>query len=225
MNNLFRKTIVALGLIGASASALADGNVENGKAMAEAECSACHSADGNSASPMFPKIAGLGEKYILKQLRDIQNAEEGGDPKKSKRVVNEMAGLLKNKSDQDLQDLAAYFGVQTMQLSGAQEIQVQVNSGEKVDGLKLGAKVYRSGNLENGVPACSGCHSPRGLGNAPASYPRLSGQYPDYIVKQLKAFRSGDRTNDGDTKVMRMVASKLSDAEITAVANFIAGLH
>lgn len=225
MNNLIRKTIVALGLIGVSAGSLADGNIENGKTMAQAECSACHAADGNSPSPMFPKIAGLGEKYLLKQLRDIQNAEEGGDPKKSKRVVNEMAGLLKNKSDQDLQDLAAYFASQTMQLSGAQEIQVQVNSGAKVDGLKLGARVYRAGDVENGVPACSGCHSPRGMGNEPAAYPRLSGQYADYITKQLKAFRAGDRTNDGDTQVMRMVASKLSDAEITAVANFIAGLH
>ncbi|MFT5084575.1 MAG: cytochrome c553, partial [Lentisphaeria bacterium] len=123
------------------------------------------------------------------------------------------------------QDLAAYYASQSMQITGAKEIQVQVNSGAKVDGLALGARVYRSGDLDNGVAACAGCHSPRGLGNAPASFPRLSGQYAEYIEKQLRAFRAGDRTNDGDAMIMREVTAKLSDAEIIAVSNFIAGLN
>ena len=76
-----------------------------------------------------------------------------------------------------------------------------------------------------GVPACSGCHSPTGLGNGPAGYPRLGGQHAAYIEKQLKNFRAGERANDGEAKVMRQVAQQLSDAEISAVANYIAGLH
>lgn len=222
MNNLIRKTVLALGFIGVSTGVSAGGDVDKGKTIAEAECSACHANDGNSPSPMFPKIAGLGEKYLYKQLVDIKNA--GNEDAKTARAVNEMAGLLDNKSDQDLKDLAAYYASQTMQLSGAKEMQVQTNAGTKVDALALGARIYRAGNLDTAVPACSGCHSPRGQGNAPAGYPRLSGQYADYIEKQLKAFRAGDRTNDEES-VMRGVAKHMSDAEIKAVSNFIAGLN
>lgn len=225
MKNLVCKSFLAMGLLSTSLGVFAAGNVDNGEKIANAECVACHGQAGNSSTPAFPKLAGLGDKYLLKQLRDIKNASASGDAKKPKRQVNEMAGLLDAKTDQDLEDLAAYYAAQSMQLSGAKDIKVQVNSGAKVDGLKLGAKVYRAGNLKLGTPACTGCHSPRGLGNAPAAYPRLSGQYADYIEKQLKAFRAGDRTNDGDTQVMREVAANMSDAEIKAVANFISGLN
>lgn len=225
MKNLVCKSFLAMGLLSTSFGVFAAGDVDNGEKIANAECVACHGQGGNSSTPAFPKIAGLGDKYLLKQLLDIKNASANGDPKKPKRQVNEMAGLLDNKTDKDLEDIAAYYAAQSMQLSGAQDVQVQVNSGAKVDGLKLGARVYRAGNLETGVPACTGCHSPTGMGNAPAIFPRLSGQHADYIEKQLKAFRAGDRTNDGETQVMREVAAKMSDAEIKAVANFISGLN
>lgn len=225
MKNLVCKSFLALGMFALSLSALAEGNIDNGETIAKAECAACHGADGNSAAPMFPKIAGLGERYLLKQLRDIKNATDSGDAKKAKRVVPEMVGLLDDKSEQELQDLAAYYAAQPMQLTGAKELKVQVNSGAQVDALKLGARIYRAGNLETGVPACSGCHSPRGLGNAPAGYPRLSGQFAEYVEKQLRDFRAGNRTNDGDSMVMREAAQYMSDAEIKAVANFIAGLN
>lgn len=225
MKNLVCKSFLALGMFALSFSTMAEGNIDNGEAIAKAECTACHGADGNSAAPMFPKIAGLGERYLLKQLRDIKNATDSGDAKKSKRAVPEMVGLLDDKSEQELQDLAAYYAAQPMQLTGAKELKVQVNSGAQVDALKLGARVYRAGNLETGVPACTGCHSPRGLGNAPAGYPRLSGQFAEYVEKQLRDFRAGNRTNDGDSMVMREAAQHMSDAEIKAVANFIAGLN
>lgn len=225
MRNLVCRSFLSLGLVGLSFTAFAGGDVKNGETIAGAECVACHGESGNSATSMFPKLAGLGEKYLYKQLLDIKNSGKDSNPKKSSRNIAEMTGLLDNKTDQHLQDLAAYYATQDIQLSGAKEIKVQVNSGEKVDGLKLGAQVYRAGNLDTGVPACSGCHSPRGLGNAPAGYPRLSGQYAKYVEKQLKAFRAGNRTNDGDTMVMREVAAKMTDAEIIAVANFVAGLN
>jgi len=219
MNNQFRSTLMTLGLLGTalaiSSSVNAAGDAAKGEALV-ASCAACHGADGNSAMANFPKIAGLGEKYLLKQLQDIKTGA---------RAVPEMAGQLDASSEQNLADMAAFFAAKTTQLSGSKEQQVQLNSGLKTDGLKLGSKLYRGGNMESGVPACSGCHSPTGQGNAPAGYPRLSGQHADYVAKQLRDFRAGNRTNDGDAQVMRGVAQYMSDAEIDAVANFIAGLN
>ncbi|MCD9460919.1 cytochrome c4 [Marinibactrum halimedae] len=205
--------VAATPLLAGQASAA--GNPEAGKDKV-AVCAGCHGADGNSPAPIYPKLAGLGEKYIHKQLVDVQSGA---------RVIPEMTGLLNNLSDQDLQDIAAFFASQSMQLTGSKELNVLVNSGAQVDALALGKRVYRGGNKETNVPACMGCHSPTGIGNAPAGYPRLGGQYAEYIEKQLLAFRGGERTNDGDRSTMRGVAKNLSDAEITAVANYIAGLN
>jgi len=211
-------TLLASTVFAASASAPAEvkkGNVAAGEAQA-AICAGCHGADGNSPAPSFPKIAGLGEKYLTEQLKLIQTND---------RAIVEMTGLLDGKSEQDLKDLAAFFNSKTMQLSGAQPLEVKVNAGIKVDGLKLGARVFRAGNLETGVPACTGCHSPKGLGNDPAGYPRLSGQYSEYIAKQLRAYRAGDRTAGANSQIMRQVAEQMSDAEIDSVANYISGLN
>ncbi|HSC69473.1 MAG TPA: c-type cytochrome, partial [Cellvibrio sp.] len=171
---------------------------------------------------------GLGERYLLKQLTDIQAWDLEKDAAKKAvtgREVPEMTGLLAAMSKQDLADIAAHFAGQTTQLSGSKKIEVQINSGIKVDGLELGERIYRAGNPASGVPACTGCHAPDGKGNVPAGFPRLSGQHPEYVEKQLRAFRAGDRTNDGDQAIMRSVTDKLSDAEIVALANYIAGLN
>ena len=172
-------------------------------------CSACHGADGNSAVPTFPKLAGQGEKYLLKQMQDIRDGA---------RSVPTMAGQVDNMSDQDLADIAAYFAAQPR--SGGQT---------DPDLLALGEKVYRSGVLERNVAACTACHSPNGKGNAPAGFPALAGQHAEYTATQLRAYRQGyedpaGRTNDGDTKIMRTTAFGLSDREIEAVASYVAGL-
>lgn len=223
MNNVFKLLIMVVGAlllpIGVHAAGPGPAGIVGDAAAGEgkiAVCAACHGNDGNSPMPTFPKLAGLGEKYLTKQLKDVKSGD---------RPIIEMTGLLDNMSDQDLADIAAFYSQQPMQLSGAKPLKVKLNSGIETDGLELGEKVYRAGNATVGAPACTGCHSPRGLGNAPAGYPRLSGQHADYIEKQLKAFRAGDRVNDGDAKTMRQVAEHLSDAEIKAVANFIAGLN
>ncbi|WP_020208665.1 c-type cytochrome [Gilvimarinus chinensis] len=212
--------------LGASSVASAAGDATAG-ADKVAVCAACHGSDGNSPAPTFPKIAGLGEAYLLKQLHDIQDWDKatGEDKATVGRAIPEMTGILSALSDQDLADIAAFYAGQTMQLSGAKELTVKVNSGAEVDALQLGEHLYRAGNLETGVPACIGCHSPTGQGNEPAAYPRLGGQYAEYIEKQLRAFRGGERTNDGEASIMRMAAKNLSDAEIKAVANYIAGLN
>ena len=215
MNKLIKQIVATLGLVALSQFAIA-GDVKNGESLA-ISCGACHGADGNSLAPNFPKLAGLGEKYLLKQLRDIQSGA---------RNIPEMTGQLTALSDTDLADLAAFFDSKSTHVSGSKkDVEVQIGSGAKVNSLALGEKTYRAGNLETKVPSCMGCHSPGGTGNEPASYPRLGGQHAAYIEKQLKDFPGGNRTNDGDTQIMRQVAEHLSDAEISALANYIAGLH
>jgi cytochrome c553 len=180
-----------------------------------ATCVACHGKTGNSAVPSFPKLAGLGEKYLTDQLRHIKSGE---------RQIVEMTGLLDNSSDQDLQDMAAYYASKSIQLSGAQEITLLGISDPK-GALALGERIYRAGNMQTGVPACTGCHSPLGTGNSPAGYPRLGGQHAAYIEKQLAAYRSGERNNGDNALIMQGVAAQLSDREIKAVANYISGLN
>lgn len=194
------------------ADPLLAGDAAAGKDQAAA-CAACHGPQGASPAPNFPNLAGLGEKYLLKQLRDIQSGQ---------RVVVEMTGQLDGKSAADLADIAAYYAGQPRSWAGARK---------DAKSLALGEKIYRAGNLETGVAACTGCHSPVGNGNAPAGYPALGGQHAAYIAKQLHAFRDGahDPTWDGarandENAVMRGVAAQLNDQEIDALANYISGL-
>ncbi|MEY3017007.1 MAG: hypothetical protein RL336_142 [Pseudomonadota bacterium] len=170
-----------------------------------AMCGACHGADGNSMVGTFPKLAGQGEKYLIKQMHDVKNGA---------RQIVAMTGMLDNLSDQDIADIAAYFSSQA-----------QTPGVAKDELLDLGERIFRAGNSETGVAACSGCHSPRGIGNAPGGFPRLAGQHADYLASTLKAYQTETRNNDGDNKIMRGVAARLSDKEIKAVANYIAGLR
>ena len=210
MKALIGKTVLVLGMAFA-VPALA-GDVEAGKALST-PCAACHNADGNSLAPNFPKLAAQGDKYLLKQMKEIKSGV---------RSIPEMAGQLDALSDTDLENLAAYFAAQPATLAGAKD---------DAELLALGQKIYMAGNAQAGVPACSGCHSPTGQGNAPASFPRLSGQHADYIAKQLRDFRAGaeytdkGRHNDGDSRIMRTAVQRMSDREIEAVANYISGLN
>lgn len=198
-----------------AANLQAQGNADAGQGKTTL-CAACHGPTGNAISPLFANLAGQGQKYLLKQLQDIQ----AGD-----RTVVEMTGMLAAFNDQDLADIAAYYASQDVKIAGSAEITSDAYDLDATAMLELGESIYRNGNLEKGVPACSGCHSPTGSGNSPAGYPRLGGQNRDYLVKQLQNFRGNLRTNDGDTRIMRGVAENLSDLEIEAVTNYIAGLH
>ena len=193
--------------VAADASLVGDAAAGEGQSVV---CSACHGPDGNSVVPTFPKLAGQGEKYLLKQLKDIRDGS---------RPIPTMAGQLDGKSDQNLADMAAYFASQAG--TGGQT---------SPELLALGEKVYRSGIPDRQVAACTACHSPTGKGNAPAGFPALSGQHADYISAQLIAYRKGyeddtGRTNDGDTKIMRTTAFGLSDMEIEAVSSYASGLY
>ena len=184
--------------------AAADADPEAGKALT-AVCGACHGPDGNSPMSAFPKIAGQNEKYLLKQLKDIKSGA---------RSVPTMAGQLDAMSDQDLENVAAYYASQTSTKGTAQE-----------DLVALGESIYRAGVADKGVAACTACHSPTGKGNGPAGYPALSGQWADYTALSLRALRTEERDNDGDSKMMRDVAYRLSDKEIDAVSSYIQGLR
>jgi len=201
MNKLLVSLLLTLGVTGLAQAA---GDAAAGQAKT-AVCGACHAPDGNSLAPNFPKLAGQGERYLLKQLNDIKSGN---------RQVVEMTGLLDNLSDQDLADIAAYYASQTGSTGQADPKLVE-----------RGEALFRGGNLELGMPSCTGCHAPNGAGNDLAGFPKLSGQHAAYVAKQLTDFREGNRTNDGDTMIMRAIAAKLSNKDIEAVSSYIQGLH
>ncbi|NWA03979.1 c-type cytochrome [Pseudomonas gingeri] len=201
MNKLIVSLLLTLGITGLAHAA---GDAAAGQAKT-AVCGACHGPDGNSLAPNFPKLAGQGERYLDKQMHDI---------KSGKRTVLEMTGLLTNLSDQDIADIAAYFSSQKGSVGAADP---------KV--VARGEALFRGGNLAEGMPSCTGCHSPNGVGNAAAGFPHLGGQHAQYVAKQLTDFREGVRTNDGDAKIMQSIAAKLSNKDIEAVSSYVQGLH
>ncbi|WP_044873408.1 c-type cytochrome [Pseudomonas sp. LFM046] len=201
MNKVIVSLLLTLGITGMAHAA---GDAKAGQAKA-AVCGACHGPDGNSAAPNFPKLAGQGERYLLKQMKDI---------KAGNRTVLEMTGLLTNISDEDLADIAAYFSSQKGSVGAADPKLVA-----------RGEALFRGGKLDQGMPACTGCHSPDGSGNPAAGFPHLGGQHAQYVSKQLTDFREGNRTNDGDSMIMRGIAAKLSNKDIEAVSSYIQGLH
>jgi cbb3-type cytochrome c oxidase subunit III len=200
MKNLLISLIVSAGLMSVAHA----GDAEAGKAKA-ATCGACHGADGNSLAPTFPKLAGQGERYLIKQIKDIRDGN---------RQVPEMTAFVAGLSDADIADLAAYYAAQTPTGGGADESLVE-----------LGERVYRSGVAEKGVPACLACHGPAGAGVEAAGFPRLAGQHADYTKAQLNKFSMEQRVNDGDTRVMRDIAKRMHATEIEAVASYIQGLR
>ncbi|WP_433885794.1 c-type cytochrome [Pseudomonas vranovensis] len=205
MNKLLVSLLLTLGITGAAnAAEPIKGDAAAGQAKT-AVCGACHNPDGNSLAPNFPKLAGQGEKYLEKQLHDI---------KSGKRTVLEMTGMLTAFSDQDLADIAAYFSSQNGSVGAADPKLVE-----------RGRELFNGGNLEKGMPACTGCHSPNGAGLALAGFPHLGGQHASYVAKQLTDFREGNRTNDGDAMTMRTIAGKLSNKDIEALSSYIQGLH
>lgn len=193
----------------ASEEAHAKADPAKGKTIAETVCVACHGADGNSAVSANPILAGQVEEYIHKQLQDFKSVD--GKPAARNNPI--MGGMAAPLSDEDMRNLAAWFASQKQKPAAAKD--------EKQ--IALGQKIWRQGDFKKGIPACAGCHGPAGAG-LPAQYPRLAGQYPEYTEAQLKAFRVEERAND-PAKAMRMIAAKLSDVEIKAVAEYAAGLR
>jgi cbb3-type cytochrome c oxidase subunit III len=177
-------------------------DVAKGQAIAGQVCAACHGADGNAIAPTFPKLAGQHAEYLYKELTNFKSGE------RANAVMGPYAAAL---SDDDMHNVAAYFEAQTQKPASAQD---------KAEAA-LGQKIYRAGIAAKSVPACAGCHSPNGAG-IPAQYPRLAGQWQEYAQAQLTAFRGGVRNNNA---AMMAIASRLSDDEMKAVADYVAGLR
>ena len=172
-------------------------------------CASCHAEDGNSALPVNPVLAGQHADYTLKQLMNFR--PQDGKPAERPNAV--MAGMVASLSAGDLRNLAAYFEIQKRKPRVARDPEL----------AKLGQAIYRGGILARNVAACTACHGPTGSG-IPAQFPRLAGQFPEYTTAQLRAFRAGERANDPN-RMMRAVAERLSDREIAALAEYIAGLR
>ena len=201
----FLTYLITLVLFAAAHSAMAEGNIEAGKEKT-ATCVACHGADGNgnSANPEWPKLAGQSAPYLVQQLELFKNNE------RKNVLMNGQAAAL---SEQDMQDIAAYYASLPTSPGAADP-----------ESVELGEAIYRGGIIAKGVAACSACHSPHGAGNPAAKFPKLSGQHTKYTELQLKAYRSLER-NYPAAEIMNAVAERLTDKEIAAVAQYIAGLH
>jgi len=209
MKKLFAIGAMVFASLSASGADVPEGDPEAGKQKAVV-CSGCHGANGNSAVSQFPKLAGLGERYLYEQMTHFRSGL---------RYAAAMMGQVDNLSDQDLADIAAYY-------NGF------ARSVEKADPelVETGERIYRAGIAERNVSACLACHGPRGGGNGPAGWPAIGGQHAEYVASQLKAYRLGyesdeGRVTGGDSKIMRSQAFGLTDIEIEALAAYISGLN
>lgn len=193
----------------AAAQGAAKPDTAKGEKVAKQVCAACHAGDGNSAVAANPKLAGQIPEYLHKQLVNFK--PQGG--KKAERDNAVMAGMVASLSDGDMRDVAAYYASQTLQPAAASSKELAAQ----------GQKLWRGGNAASSVPACAGCHGPDGAG-IPSQFPRLAGQFAEYVEAQLKLFRASGRANDPNG-MMRGVAGRMSDQEIKAVAEYAAGLR
>lgn len=201
--NRLAHVIMPVVLLFVSTGAWAAGDPAAGKTKSQT-CAACHGADGNSADPQYPKLAQQHPRYTVKQLTEYKSGA---------RENAIMAGLAAVLSEEDMNDLAAYFETQSLQGGAAEPDQVE-----------RGEQLYRGGDLSRGIAACSACHGPTGRGNPAAGFPSLAGQHAQYTEGQLMAFRSLQRYNDAG-QMMRNIAARLSDQDMKAVASYIAGLR
>ena len=205
MKNMLSVAAVAcLWLVLAAPVNAAEGNIAAGKAKA-GMCAGCHGTDGNgmASNPLWPKLAGQIPDYIDKQLHDFKSGARK-DP-----IMSGMAATL---SPADMNNVAAYFS----------SLKTKPGAAVNAELAKEGEKIYRGGNAKTGVSACMSCHGPSGQG-IPPRFPKVSGQNAAYTEKQLLAFKAGTRTNDGD--IMTRIAFRMSEQEIKAVAQYMAGLH
>lgn len=195
--------VIVLALSGLVTFAANAADADAGMAKS-AVCAACHGNDGNSTNPIWPSLAGQHASYIYKQLMDF---------KEGRRVDPTMTGMAAALSEQDMKDIAAYYEARQRQPAA-------FDAGL----IEAGETIYRGGITDAKVAACMGCHAPGGNGNAPAAWPSLKGQHPEYIVAQLQKFQQGLRANDNGS-MMRNVVARMSEAEMKSVAAYVAGIQ
>jgi cytochrome c553 len=197
-----------LGLLACSvfgSEARSEGSVEKGQAKSAA-CAACHGPTGNSPNGIWPNLAGQHPLYLLRQLKAFKSGV---------RTDPSMTAMVAPLSEEDMQELSAYFASQ--KLTGLEADPAKVNEGERL---------YRGGHQPTGIAACAACHGPSGRGNPTAGFPTVGGQHAAYVIAQLKAYRSGARKTDQEkNQMMRDVAHLLTDGQIDALASYVQGLR
>jgi cytochrome c553 len=198
----FAATLAAPALAEEAAAAPSKVDTTKGQALSAQVCSACHANDGSRGSPANPILQGQIPEYLVKQL---------GDFKSGKRNNPVMKGFASALSEDDMKSVAAFYASKSAKPGFA----------TNKDLVALGEKIYRGGIAEKQVPACAGCHSPSGAG-IPVQFPRLAGQHAPYVEAQLNGFRAGTRANG---PMMLTIAAKMSDQEIKAVSDYVAGLR
>lgn len=194
--------LLAASASAADAPAAPQADLAKGSESYGTVCAACHGADGNSSVPLQPTLAQQHPEYLMKQLLEF---------KSGKRVDAVMQGFAAMLSEDDARNISWWLASQKAKPGFATD----------KDLVMEGERIYRGGIMDRQIPACAGCHSPNGAG-IPSQYPRLAGQFAEYTVKQLQAFRDGSRANND---VMIDVAAKMNDREIRAVADYMAGLR
>ena len=205
-----RTKLLLIGLLAAApafaqapaAGANAKPDLAKGQAISTQVCAACHTADGSRGAPANPIIAGQHPEYLVKQLTEF---------KSGKRKNPIMQGFAAQLSEDDMRNVAAFYASKSAKPGFA----------KNKDSVALGAKIWRGGLPDREIAACAGCHSPTGAG-IPSHYPRLASQHGDYTEAQIVAFRNGSRTNSPE---MTVLTQKMTDREVKAVSDFIAGLR
>ena len=166
-------------------------------------CVACHGADGNSTNSGFPSLAGQVPGYIEGQLAAF---------KSGKRANAIMMGMAQPLSPEDMADIDAWYASQTITPRSISETQIEIAT--------QGEAIYRGGLAALSVPACMACHGPAGHG-IPSNFPRVAGQWPEYLEAQLLAFKSGERAG----KIMGPIAHRLTNDQIHALAIYMTALQ
>lgn len=181
----------------------AGGNAEAGKGKADV-CAGCHGANGISAAPIFPNLAGQHAGYLGKQLMDFRSKS---------RADETMNSIAEELTDEDIADLSAYFASQSSKTKPS-----------SLPEDPVGKHLFQGGNAERGIPACGACHGVGGRGLEAAGFPALRGQSSSYLAKTLTDYKHGERANDKNG-MMRGIAAKLSEAEIKSVSDFISAIE
>jgi len=201
---------VSLGTPASAEEAAGKPDLAKAQQIVNQVCSACHGADGNSPSPANPNLAGQQADYIALQLVHFKTGIRNNPV---------MAGMAATLTPDDMRSLGAYFAQQKPKGLAAKD----------ADLAAAGQKLFRGGDAAGGVPACAACHAPDCAG-IPSRYPRLGGQYADYTLAQLRAFKAGERGMDKEGKdingrIMAQIAGRMNERAIAAAAQYAAGLH
>lgn len=196
------------------------GDPQAGAAKA-APCAACHGADGNPPTPMYPRLAGQGERYISQQLALFATGQ------RTSGMAAVMMPFAQSLSPQEMRDVGAYFAQQKAGAGVADDSVIADGpyKGEKF--YEIGQALFRGGDAKRGIPACMACHGPSGAGNPGPPYPHIGGQPQDYVVRRLQEYQAGTTAykDPAHFQIMAQVAKPLTEQEIASLASYIQGLH